>query len=304
MEKKNSNKVLKATLIISTIMVLLLSAGLFYQVNVKSKIAEELSEKLSLVENLKKENEFYSKKSNADDLFINYRFDESLKYYDEINLEYNLGGDLLEKRRSNYVEYINNEKRRDSVINSMKNSLVRYQVTIQDNNNKITELLDFQKIQENKYKDEIAKLKLSNKNFQADVLNLQNEITRLNDKDLLKFKNANNKEVIYLGGIKDEKANGKGIGIMPSGAIYEGDWKDNLKHGNGKYKWADGELYDGEFKDDKRNGHGVYNWKNGDKYVGQWKDDRRHGKGILYDKNGKVLFDGIWEKDEFKKEHK
>jgi hypothetical protein len=302
--KPSAKRIISFSFIIVFLFLIGVTVNNIYLFRVKDRLNAELESKNSKLDELEMENSFFSKKSNADDLFISYRFEESLNFYEEIINEYELKKDLVENRKSIYKEFLLKEKKRDSVLNSLKNLLAKYQNNIEDNNSKITELLNFQKNQENKYKDEIAKLKLSNKNYQADVLNLKNEIKNLNDKGLLRFKNSKDKEITYLGGVKDDKANGVGIGIMPSGAIYEGGWKDNMKHGNGIYKWEDGEKYEGEFKEDKRNGHGIYIWKNGDKYIGQWKNDRRHGKGILYDKNSKVLFDGNWENDEFKKESK
>lgn len=113
------------------------------------------------------------------------------------------------------------------------------------------------------------------------------------------FKSSNNSKIEYTGTTIDGKANGIGKGIFETGSIYEGEWKDNKRHGKGIFTWTDGSSYEGEYKEGKRNGKGKYTFVNGDVYEGNWKDDRRDGLGTYKNKNGKVLYNGIWEKDNF-----
>jgi hypothetical protein len=115
----------------------------------------------------------------------------------------------------------------------------------------------------------------------------------------LNFFNPKGKNVNYYGEVKDEKANGYGIGIFDSKGVYEGQWKNNERHGKGKYTWVNGDKYEGDFNDDLRHGYGIYLFSTGEKYVGNWKNDLRNGKGTFYSKEGKVLLDGTWTNDKF-----
>ncbi|MCW5898252.1 MAG: hypothetical protein KIT10_03195 [Flavobacteriales bacterium] len=114
----------------------------------------------------------------------------------------------------------------------------------------------------------------------------------------LQFASAKNGEqVIYVGEVDREMANGQGFGLWRSGSHYEGQWRDNMRHGKGVFHWPDGERYEGDFADDRRTGTGVYHWKNGQRWEGPWLEDMRHGPGVLYEANGKVRVKGVWEKD-------
>lgn len=115
---------------------------------------------------------------------------------------------------------------------------------------------------------------------------------------VIRFPSAKKGEdVIYLGEVDRDMANGQGTGVWRTGSVYEGQWVDNLRHGKGAFTWPDGERYEGDYASDRRTGQGVYHWKNGQRWEGQWKDDMRHGPGVLYEANGKVRVKGVWEKD-------
>ena len=100
----------------------------------------------------------------------------------------------------------------------------------------------------------------------------------------------------------DEKREGFGTFVSPSGFEYEGEWKDNKQHGKGKEKSPNGDIYDGEcrgggnhdcfplidvccdwykgsFVDDKREGFGTFVSSFGLEYEGEWMDDKPNGKG-------------------------
>lgn len=129
---------------------------------------------------------------------------------------------------------------------------------------------------------------------------LSNEISEIKKAHgKLNFFNPKGKSVNYYGEVKDEKANGYGMGIFDSKGVYEGYWKNNERHGKGKYTWVNGDKYEGDFNDDSRHGYGIYLFSTGEKYVGNWKNDLRNGKGTFYSKEGKVLLDGTWTNDKF-----
>lgn len=118
------------------------------------------------------------------------------------------------------------------------------------------------------------------------------------------FKSTKGNRLHYVGGVKNNKANGYGIAILDSGSRYEGEWQNNKRHGQGSFYWIDGEHYEGTYKNDLRSGQGSYYWTNGEKFVGNWEMDMRNGEGTFYDKDGKVLTSGIWEDDKLVKEYK
>lgn len=128
---------------------------------------------------------------------------------------------------------------------------------------------------------------------QEEVIDSLQDIHR----ELLTFKNDRGTRVVYLGDVKDGKANGRGIGVWEDAGIYRGSWKENQRHGEGRFEWDDGEVYEGEYKNDHRSGHGVYEWTSGQKYKGQWKNDKRSGYGTLYNEYGNVSYEGEWRGD-------
>jgi len=136
------------------------------------------------------------------------------------------------------------------------------------------------------------------------IQNLQRQVKQQTTGDYLSFKSGKGNTVYYVGEIKDDKANGKGIALFGTGSRYEGEWKNNLRHGQGSFYWQDGEYYIGSYKNDKREGLGEYNWPNGEKYIGEWSNDKRNGKGTFYDEDGKVMTKGIWKNDELVEQSK
>jgi len=119
----------------------------------------------------------------------------------------------------------------------------------------------------------------------------------------LTFNTTKGTEVHYVGDVKKNMANGRGLALLSTGSRYEGEWKDNVRHGDGTFFWPDGEYYVGEYKNDKRSGQGTYYWPNGEKFVGAWKNDERTGEGTFFGKDGKVI-KGTWEDDKLVETHK
>ncbi len=132
---------------------------------------------------------------------------------------------------------------------------------------------------------------------------------------------AGDKEVIYVGQLKDNNLHGKGTLTWPDGNEYSGDWLQGKRHGKGRLVWKNGAEYTGDWKDDKRTGKGTFIWVDRDekRYVGEVKNDMFHGRGVMFytteDKysgswaNGKkhgkgtytfkdgTVYKGIWEND-------
>jgi len=99
----------------------------------------------------------------------------------------------------------------------------------------------------------------------------------------------------YIGEMKNEKAEGKGIYYFRGGDKYEGEFKDNKFNGKGIYYYREGDRYEGDFKDDKREGKGIYYSVNNCRYEGDYKNDKREGKGIMYYDNGR--YEGDFKND-------
>ncbi|TGZ49639.1 uncharacterized protein [Temnothorax longispinosus] len=124
----------------------------------------------------------------------------------------------------------------------------------------------------------------------------------------------------YKGEWRNDKREGKGIGVNSYGWMYEGDWYNDLRHGYGVLSkitedgevrkmyagdWArgkkhgfgsnwykDGSYYEGTFRENKRDGYGRIWYKCGSGYYqGTWLNDRYHGEGILIQENGN-LYEG------------
>jgi len=128
------------------------------------------------------------------------------------------------------------------------------------------------------------------------IENLRLQISRRSDGEYLAFTTSKGKELYYVGEVKNNQANGKGVAILVSGSRYEGEWKDNMRDGEGMFFWHDGQHYEGSYKNDKRHGKGTYYWPNGEKYIGEWENDHRNGQGTFYGADDKVV-SGIWKKD-------
>lgn len=60
-------------------------------------------------------------------------------------------------------------------------------------------------------------------------------------------------DAVYLGTIRDEKRNGKGVMIYKNNRVYEGDWVDDLRHGQGFEVYKNGNYYIGGFSNGKIN---------------------------------------------------
>ena len=116
--------------------------------------------------------------------------------------------------------------------------------------------------------------------------------------EYLAFESIKGNTVHYVGQVKDDKANGRGVGLLNTGSRYVGEWVNNQKHGKGVFYWADGQYYEGDYKEDKRHGYGTYHWPNGEKFAGYWANNERNGEGVFYGEEGNVLARGIWKNDE------
>ena len=153
-----------------------------------------------------------------------------------------------------------------------------------------------------------------------DLISITTDIIDKNKQNLENYKkeNINNNNGInetkmyefgkYIGELKNDKRDGKGImyynegnkfegyfqddkaerGIMlyKDGEIYEGNINDGNRHGKGIFYYNNGDIYDGDFKNHYKEGKGIYYFINGDRYEGDFKNGVREGNGIMYYNNG------------------
>ena len=71
----------------------------------------------------------------------------------------------------------------------------------------------------------------------------------------------------YIGQIKNNKRNGKGLFYYKDGSYYDGNWKDNRMHGKGSLFDCNGRLL----------------------YEGGWYMDNFHGKGRIFNDQPETL---------------
>lgn len=98
----------------------------------------------------------------------------------------------------------------------------------------------------------------------------------------------------YIGEVKEDKANGKGIYNWEKGYQYFGDWIDDKPQGNGVLIYPDGRKYEGEFLNAKRDGKGILYWPNGDIYEGEFSKGNRDGKAEFLFLDGTIFFEGSY----------
>ena len=117
-------------------------------------------------------------------------------------------------------------------------------------------------------------------------------------KGCLNFGRIINFENIYIGFIRDNLYNGKGILSDFNGNSYEGNFLLGLKNGEGTYIYSDGCEYKGNYKNNEMNGYGIFNWNNNIYYKGYFYKGIFNGYGILKWNNGDI-YNGQFKKGFF-----
>src|SRR5690554_896593 len=247
------------------------------------------------LEAINEENEIYAEILTADNLVFEGDYESALETYENIYPQISSTNKVVITNRIERIKAIiatagNNEEEeayKDYVIKKYKDS-------IQMLGNKLDSLQMRTASGSEDINNRIASLtkQLEEKNRQ---LNQKNN-TNL---QVISFStNGTNNKIYYLGEVKNNKANGGGIGIWTAtGSVYRGEWENNQRHGNGTFEWNDGMRYEGEFVNDKREGQGTYFWPSGERYEGEWSNSKRNGYGTLYDPDGNVQFEGNWVDD-------
>ncbi|MDC0352354.1 caspase family protein [Candidatus Pelagibacter sp.] len=100
----------------------------------------------------------------------------------------------------------------------------------------------------------------------------------------------------WEGEVKNDLLNGKGVWAYEDGSKYEGQFVDSMPNGLGKYIDDYGSISEGEFKNFKLSGKGIFiNW-NGDTYKGNFIDGFLDGEGFFSKSDGTEV-SGIFKKD-------
>ena len=138
---------------------------------------------------------------------------------------------------------------------------------------------ELEKLKE-KYEKEIKDLKNQNETKEILINNSLNNSSS-NSNIIKEYSNGR-----YIGGILNDKREGKGSFYYKNGKKYEGEWKNDTEEGFGIMKYKNGDQYEGYFKKGKKEGKGIYYYNNGNRYEGDWLGDKKDGKGIFYGSNG------------------
>lgn len=100
----------------------------------------------------------------------------------------------------------------------------------------------------------------------------------------------------WEGEVKNDLLNGRGVWVYEDGSKYEGQFIDSMPNGLGKYIDDYGSISEGEFKNFKLSGKGIFiNW-NGDTYKGNFIDGFLDGEGFFSKSDGTEV-SGIFKKD-------
>ena len=133
---------------------------------------------------------------------------------------------------------------------------------------------------------------------QVELEHLRRALNNRSAGTYITFKSRKGNHIHYVGEVRNDKANGRGIALLNTGSRYVGQWKDNMRHGEGTFYWPDGEYYVGNYHNDIRHGQGTYYWPSGEKYIGEWRNDKRNGEGVFYGEDGSIVAKGTWKNDE------
>jgi len=96
--------------------------------------------------------------------------------------------------------------------------------------------------------------------------------------------------------------------ILDDGDYYIGELKNNMKNGKGIIYYKNGNIkYDGDFVNDKFEGKGKYTMENGDYYIGEWKNNMKNGQGKFFiniriykgkEYHDELVFEGVYFNDQ------
>ncbi len=266
---------------------LILSGGLALYFFVRSQLLQnELYATQATVEEQAKKEELVSSLQGIDELLLQGQYQQALKaYQDQLTSADSAAIPMIEKR----IQLTNN-------LLSMRQTIYENSRSKDD-----TVTVDSTAIARISTPEEIRKfdsLQFALEKIKVQLDNAQQQLKRKAIGEYLTFTNRKGNTIYYVGEVRNNQANGKGVALYSTGSRYQGTWKDNLRHGYGTFHWPDGERYEGDYVNDRREGVGTYFWPNGEKFAGGWQNDRRNGKGTFYNGDGEIMASGVWKGDE------
>ena len=237
---------------------------------------------------------------------INESLKENQKQIQEINT-------IIKKYQDNIDSLVKNKNYFIEILQKISlNIKTKFDGYIKESNDKIKkineenkDLINFSERVNNLF----ASLNREDYNELKNIEELKTKLNLYNNKKIINEK----KEIDYIDYIKELNDNfyknfqiiienqdifRTKIVIDEDGNKYIGEMKDNIREGKGILYYDDGFKYEGEFKNDKFNGRGVI-YENGEKiYEGEFKDDKREGKGVLF-YGGSFKYEGEFKNDAF-----
>ena len=280
------NKLRSKSLLI-TLVLLVISGGLalFFFVRTQG-LQNQLEATRTTVEQQTKKEELLTSLQGIDDFLLQGQYQQALKAYEN----------QLASADSTDSPYIEKRIQLTKTLIAMRQTN-NENTTSEDD----TTQIDSAAMATGPSPDEIRKFDSLLFAMEKVKVQLENAREQLKQKafgEYLTFTNSKGNTIYYVGEVRNNKANGKGVALYSTGSRYLGAWKDNLRPGNGTFYWPDGERYQGNYVNDRREGVGTYFWPNGEKFAGGWENDRRNGKGAFYNEDGEIMASGVWKEDE------
>lgn len=274
---------------------------IIYLFKTQNNLQKEFNEELSTVkykrDSVKDRGEFLIEFLKADNKYILGEYEEAIEKFNIIKkhpFKTSFEHDLVELRLNRIDEILNNIDTLSSDIEAYRFSLNNAKENIETLEVEKDSIIEFKKEEISNYKEQVAQL-------QEQIKEKDQQLSKKDKVKVISFRNEKGNQIHYLGEVKNDKANGGGVGIWDTGGLYKGSWKDNQRHGEGVYTWKDGHKYEGTFVEGIREGQGTYYWSSGEKYDGEWKNNMRNGQGTLYDRDNNIQYEGEWIDDKIKK---
>lgn len=278
-------KVLKRTVFASILAVIaMILAGYFMVQSIKMK--REVDRQYEMIDDLQHQLTWQDSILVIDQMFLQGRNAEALTSYNQLADQNPWLKEALNGRIKMLNRVMSLERQASSLSDSLQDDLLP-EDTIQMA--EVTGPEEIRGYDSLLYALEKAKVELSY---------LRTQLQEKSFGTYLTFSSKKGTTMHYVGEVRNDMANGRGIALLSTGSRYVGEWKDNMRHGQGSFYWPDGEHYEGTYRNDRRTGKGTYIWPSGEKFVGEWQDDERNGEGVFYGPEGDVVARGTWVDDE------
>jgi hypothetical protein len=121
-------------------------------------------------------------------------------------------------------------------------------------------------------------------------------VSKADSKSSLEWKATNGERGVYIGDVKDGKANGVGVVFWQDGEMSRGEYVANVRHGLADALHTDGLRRLGNEFNGKRNGDGMTLHPDGRFFKGAYFDGQASGLGAMHRPDGTLIFKGIYDK--------